>query len=243
MNYTTLFNTIKTYTENEFPSTTFTGTDGSTTVTTASNTQVNTFITQAETRIYNAVNIPALRRNVTGTVTSGNPYLSLPTDWLSAYSVAVYTTDLTVPYTYLLNKDVNFIREAYPYPAASGTPKYYALFGTQYNNANALSYILGPTPDANYQVEMHYFYYPASIVTAGESWLGDNYDPVLLYGCLLEAAIFMKAEQDIITFYTAKYQEAMNELRRLCDALERGDAYRDGQLKLNAAPKGGVVQL
>ena len=243
MNYSTLFNTIKTYCENEFPSTTFTGTDGTTTVTTASNTQVNTFITQAETRIYNAVNIPALRRNVTGTVTSGNPYLSLPTDWLSAYSVAVYTNDLTVPYTYLLNKDVNFIREAYPYPAASGTPKYYALFGTQYNNANALSYILGPTPDANYQVEMHYFYYPASIVTAGESWLGDNYDPVLLYGCLLEAAIFMKAEQDIITFYTAKYTEAMNELRRLCDALERGDAYRDGQLKLNAAPKGGVVQL
>jgi hypothetical protein len=243
VNYTTLFNTIKTYTENEFPSTSFTGTDGVTTVTTLSNTQVNTFISQAETRIYNAVNIPALRRNVTGTVTAGNPYLSLPTDWLSAYSVAVYTNDFTTPYTYLLNKDVNFIREAYPYPAVSGTPKYYALFGTQYNNPNALSYILGPTPDVNYQVEMHYFYYPASIVTAGESWLGDNYDPVLLYGCLLEAAVFMKAEQDVVGFYTAKYQEAMNELRRLCDALERGDSYRDGQLKLNAAPKGGIVQL
>ena len=243
MNYTQLFNTIKTYTENEFPSTTFTGTDGTTTITTASNTQVNTFITQAETRIYNSINIPALRRNVTGTVTSGNQYLSLPTDWLSAYSVAVYTTDYAVPFTYLLNKDVNFIREAYPYPAAIGTPKYYALFGTQYNNANALSYILGPTPDANYQVEMHYFYYPPSITTAGESWLGDNYDPVLLYGALLEAAVFMKAEQDIIQFYTLKYQEAMQELRRLCDALERGDSYRDGSLKLNAAPKGGVVQL
>ena len=243
MNYTTLFNTIKTYTENEFPSTTFTGTDGSTAVTTPSNTQVNTFITQAETRIYNAVNIPALRRNVTGTVTSGNPYLSLPTDWLSAYSVAIYTNDLTIPYTYLLNKDVNFIREAYPYPTAIGTPKYYALFGTQYNNSNALSYILGPTPDANYQVEMHYFYYPPSIITAGESWLGDNYDPVLLYGSLMEAAIFMKAEQDVVGFYSTKYQEALMELRRLCDALERGDSYRDGQLKLNAAPKGGVVQL
>ena len=243
MNYTTLFQTIKTYTENEFPSTSFTGTDGSTTVTTLSNTQVNTFITEAETRIYNAVNIPALRKNVTGTLTAGNQYLSLPTDWLSAYSIAIYSSDYTTPYTYLLNKDVNFIREAYPTPTLTGTPKYYALFGTQLSNNYALSYILGPTPDANYQVEMHYFYYPQSIVTAGESWLGDNYDPVLLYGCLMEAAIFMKAEQDTITFYTARYQEAISELRRLCDALERGDSYRDGQLKLNPAPKGGVVQL
>ena len=243
MNYTTLFQTVKNYCENEFPSTTFTGSDGTTTVTTLSNTQVNTFITQAETRIYNSINIPALRRNVTGTLSIGNQYLSLPTDWLSAYSVAIYTTDYTTPFTYLLNKDVNFIREAYPVPTQTGTPKYYALFGTQYNNANALSYILGPTPDANYQVEMHYFYYPPSIVTAGESWLGDNYDPVLLYGALLEAAIYMKAETDIATMYKAKYDEAMQELRRLCDALERGDSYRDGMLKLNAAPKGGVVQL
>jgi hypothetical protein len=242
MNYTTLFNTVKTYTENEFPSTTFTGTDGVTTVTTLSNTQVNTFITQAETRIYNAVNIPALRKNVTGTLSANNPYLSLPTDWLSAYSIAVYSTDYSTPYTYLLNKDVNFIREAYPFPNATGTPKYYGLFGTQISNNYALSYILGPTPDQNYQVEMHYFYYPASIVTAGESWLGDNYDPVLLYGALLEAAIFMKAEAEIATMYKAKYDEALSELRRLCDALERGDSYRDGQLKLNAAPKGGVIQ-
>ena len=240
MNYTTLFNTIKTYTENEFPSTTFTGTDGATSVTTLSNTQVNTFITEAETRIYNAVNIPALRKNVTGTLTIGNQYLSLPTDWLSAYSVAIYSSDYTTPFTFLLNKDVNFIREAYPNPTVTGTPKYYALFGTQYTNNYALSYILGPTPDANYQVEMHYFYYPASIVTAGESWLGDNYDPVLLYGALMEAAIFMKAEQDIIALYSAKYQEAINELKRLCDALERGDAYRDGQTKLNANLKGNI---
>ena len=243
MNYTTLFNTVKTYCENEFPSTTFTGTDGTTVVTTLSNTQVNTFITEAETRIYNSVNIPALRKNVLGTLSSGNQYLSLPTDWLSAYSVAVFTSDYATPYTYLLNKDVNFIREAYPTPTATGTPKYYALFGTQLSNNYALSYILGPTPDQAYNVEMHYFYYPQSITTAGESWLGDNYDPVLLYGALTEAAIFMKAEQDIIAMYTGKYQEAMNELRRLCDALERGDSYRDGQLKLNAAPKGGVVQL
>jgi hypothetical protein len=236
MNYTTLFQTIKNYCENEFPSTTFTGTDGTTTVTTASDTQVDTFITQAETRIYNAVNIPTLRKNVTGTLTSGNQYLSLPTDWLAAYSVAVYTSDYTtVPYTYLLNKDVNFIREAYPSPTQTGVPKYYSLFGTQLSNNVALSYLLGPTPDSSYNVEMHYFYYPPSITTAGSSWLGDNYDPILLYGALLEAAVYMKAEQDIIGFYTAKYQEALQEFRRLCDGLERGDAYRDGQTKLNVS--------
>jgi len=239
VNYTQLFNTVKTYTENEFPNTTFTGTDGVTTVTTLSNTQVNTFITQAETRIYNAINIPALRKNVTGSLTANNPYLSLPTDWLSAYSIAVI--DGSGNYSYILNKDVSYIREAYPGPTSTGLPKYYALFGTQLSNNYALSYILGPTPDQNYGVEMHYFYYPASIVTAGESWLGDNYDPVLLYGALLEATIFMKAEAEIATMYKAKYDEALNELRRLCDALERGDSYRDGLLKLNAAPKGGVI--
>ena len=239
MNYTQLFNTVKTYTENEFPSTTFTGTDGVTTVTTLSNTQVNTFITQAETRIYNAINIPALRKNVTGTLTANNQYLSLPTDWLSAYSIAVI--DGSGNYSYILNKDVSFIREAYPGPTSTGLPKYYALFGTQLSNNYALSYILGPTPDQNYAVEMHYFYYPPSIITSGQSWLGDNYDPVLFYGALLEATIFMKAEAEIATMYKAKYDEALNELRRLCDALERGDSYRDGQLKLNVAPKGGVI--
>ena len=233
MNYTTLFQTIKNYCENEFPSTTFTGTDGTTTVTTLSNTQVNTFITEAETRIYNTVNIPTLRKNVTGNLTSGNQYLSLPTDWLAAYSVAIYTSDYATPYTYLINKDVNFIREAYPTPTATGTPKYYSLFGTQLSNNVALSYLLGPTPDQAYSVEMHYFYYPQSITTAGSSWLGDNYDPILLYGSLLEAVIFMKGEQDIIAMYKAKYDEAMLEFRRLCDGLERGDAYRDGQTKLN----------
>ena len=241
MNYTTLFQTIKNYCENEFPSTTFTGTDGVTTVTTASDTQVDTFITEAETRIYNAVNIPTLRKNVTGVLSANNPYLSLPTDWLSAYSMAVYTSDYTAaPYTYLLNKDVNFIREAYPNPTQTGTPKYYSLFGTQYTNVNALSCLLGPTPDQAYNVEMHYFYYPPSIVTAGTSWLGNNYDPILLYGALMEAAVYMKAEADIISLYAAKYQEALGELRRMCDALERGDAYRDGQTKLNANIKGDV---
>ena len=233
MNYTTLFQTIKNYCENEFPSTTFTGTDGTTTVTTLSNTQVNTFITEAETRIYNAVNIPTLRKNVLGTVTTGNPYLSLPTDWLASYSVAII--DLSGNYNYIINKDVNFIREAYPGPTSTGLPKYYALFGTQYTNNFALSYIVGPTPDQNYTVELHYFYYPQSITTAGESWVGDNYDPILLYGSLLEAVIFMKGEQDIIAMYKAKYDEAMLEFRRLCDGLERGDAYRDGQTKLNVS--------
>ena len=235
MNYTTLFQTIKNYCENEFPSTTFTGTDGTTTVTTLSNTQVNTFITEAETRIYNAVNIPTLRKNVTGTLTTGNQYLSLPTDWLAAYSVAIFTSDYATPYTYLINKDVNFMREAYPVPTATGTPKYYSLFGTQLSNNVALSYLLGPTPDQAYSVEMHYFYYPESITTAGTSWLGDNYDPILLYGSLLEAVIFMKGEQDIIAMYKAKYDEAMLEFRRLCDGLERGDAYRDGMTKLNVS--------
>jgi hypothetical protein len=235
MNYTTLFQTIKNYCENEFPSTTFTGTDGTTTVTTLSNTQVNTFITEAETRIYNAVNIPTLRKNVTGNLTTGNPYLSLPTDWLAAYSVAIFTSDYATPYTYLINKDVNFMREAYPIPTATGTPKYYSLFGTQLSNNVALSYLLGPTPDQAYSVEMHYFYYPPSITTAGSSWLGDNYDPILLYGSLLEAVIFMKGEQDIIAMYKAKYDEAMLEFRRLCDGLERGDAYRDGMTKLNVS--------
>jgi len=239
MNYTQLFNTIKTYTENEFPSTTFTGTDGTTTVVTLSNSQVNTFITQAETRIYNAVNIPVLRKNVTGTVTANNQYLSLPTDWLSAYSIAMI--DGSGNYSYILNKDVSYIREAYPGPTSTGLPKYYALFGTQLSSSSALSCILGPTPDQSYSVEMHYFYYPTSIVTAGQSWLGDNYDPVLLYGALLEATIFMKAEAEISTMYKLKYDEALGELRRLCDALERGDSYRDGQLKLNVAPKGGVA--
>jgi len=244
VNYTTLFNTIKNYCENEFPSTTFTGTDGSSTVTTLSNGQVNTFITEAEKRIYNTVQIPALRKNVTGTLTAGNPYLSLPSDWLAAYSIAVFYPDTSIlfatKYAYLLNKDVSFIREAYPSPQLAGIPKYYALFGTQYTNNFALSYILGPTPDQAYNVEMHYFYYPTSITVAGESWLGDNFDPVLLYGALLEAATYMKTEPDIIANYTARYQEAVQQLRRLCDGLERGDAYRDGQTKLNTNLNGNV---
>ena len=237
MNYTQLFNTIKTYCENEFPSTTFTGTDGVTTVTTVSTTQVNTFITQAEERIYNTFNLPSLRKNVTGVLTYGNKYLALPNDWLATYSIAV--VDASGNYNYLINKDVNFIREAYPSQGMAyyGLPKYYAIFGPQYTYPNELACILGPTPDAGYTTELHYFFYPESITTvsSGQTWLGDNYDPALLYGSLVEAATFMKAEADIVALYGQKYKEAMDQLGRLSDGMERGDSYRDGMTKLDVS--------
>lgn len=285
------------------------------------------FVQQAEERIYNSVQIPALRKNITGTVTTGNQYLSLPDDYLSSFSVAIIDTDNN--YRYLLNKDVNYLREAYPSVTYSGVayqgipggvPKYYALFGSQFGNINELSYILAPTPDANYNVELHYFYYPPTIVqgeifnigtlvagtlytngiyqnvsltggsgsgatadivivgqvvvsctlkfggnfyvvgdtlscsslgatgsgfsvtvasvtnSSGTSWLGDNYDPVLLYGAMREAMIFMKGEADLVKYYEEKYQEALIQLNRLGTGLERGDAYRDGQAKVKVNP-------
>lgn len=280
---------------------------------------ISTFVRQAEQRIYNAVQIPALRKNVIGTITANNGYLSAPDDYLSTYSIAV--VDATGSYNYLLNKDVNFIRESYPVPTATGIPKYYALFGSQYANPNELSFILGPTPDQNYVTELHYFYYPASIVQGaisagtiaggsgyannlysnvpltggsgsgatanitvsgntvtsvllnnkgnfyvagdvvtastaylggvgsgfnftitatdnvkGTSWVGDNYDPCLLYGSLREAVIFQKGEQDMVTYYEKQFQEAMGQLNRLGTGLERGDAYRDGQAKIKVNP-------
>jgi len=281
---------------------------------------IPTFVKEAEERIYNSVQIPSLRKNVTGTLTSSNKYLSAPDDYLSTYSMAVINVDGT--YSYLLNKDVNFIREAYPQPTDTGTPKYYALFGSQYSNANELSFILGPTPDASYNVELHYFYYPVSIVqgaisgsgtvtggslytngayfnvpltggsgagatadivvsgqvvtsvtiknggnfyvvgnqlscantsiggsgsgfvytitgvdnTTGTSWLGDNYDPVLLYGAMREAMLFMKGEADLVKYYEEKYTEALMQLNRLGTGLERGDAYRDGQARIPVNP-------
>lgn len=276
------------------------------------------FVKQAEDRIYNSVQIPSLRKNVTGTLTSGNKYLSAPNDYLATYSLAII--DGSGNYSYLLNKDVNFIREAYPNTGSANyaQPKYYALFGSQYSNANELSFILGPTPDDSYNAELHYFYYPVSIVqgalsgsgtitagslytngsysnvpltggsgsgatanivvsgevvtsvtitnggnfyvvgdqlsclntyiggsgsgfvytitgvdnTSGTSWLGDNYDPVLFYGSMREAMLFMKGEQDLIGYYESKYQEAMGQLNRLGSGLERGDAYRDGQYRI-----------
>ena len=277
---------------------------------------IPTFVQEAERRIYNSVQLPSLRKNVTGVMTAGNKYISLPDDWLANYSVAVITP--TGEYTYLLNKDVNFLREAYPNPSNTSIPRYYALFGSQYSNQNELSLIVAPSPDANYDVELHYFYYPVSIVqgqitqftnlvagtgytngtyyevplsggsgtnatatfvvvanavssvtinnpgslylpgdvltvdasylggsgssfsievlnianSSGTSWLGDNYDPVLFYGAMREAMVFMKGEADMVGYYENKYQEALAQLKRLGDGLERGDAYRDGQTKI-----------
>jgi hypothetical protein len=308
MNYETLYNSIQAYAEN-------------TEQLFVANIAV--FVQEAEERIYNSVQIPALRRNVTGTVTSGNQYISLPNDWLSNYSVAII--DSSNNYNYLINKDVNYLREAYPTvvyrtPTYQGTPggvpKYYALFGSQYSDVNEMTLMVAPTPDANYTVEMHYYYYPPTIVKGqinglgtitpgalytngvyqnvpltggsganatadivivggsivsctlqfggnfyvagdiltcsalgstgagfsipvssvsnakGTSWLGDNYDPALFYGAMREAMIFMKGEQDMVVYYQKMYEEAIGQLKRLGDGLERGDAYRDGQTKL-----------
>ena len=304
MNYVTLYQTIQSYAENT--ESLFVA-------------NIPTFVQQAEERIYNMIQFPSLRKNVTGVLTSGNQYLSLPNDFLSTYSLAVSTTN---GYEYLLNKDVNFIRQAYPKATDTGTPQYYALFGPQYTANTELSVILGPTPDSSYTVELHYFFYPASIVqgiitstgsitagssytngtytnipltggsgqgavatitiagsivtsvtltnggnfyvagdtlsfnaanigigtgsgfsipvntinnSTGTSWLGDNFDPVLLYGSMREAMLFMKGEQDLIGYYEQKFTEAVALAKRLGDGLERGDAYRDGQTKLNVS--------
>jgi hypothetical protein len=236
MTYTELITAIQTYTENTFPATTLAD---STVV--SSTTQLNRFITQAEQRIYNSVQFPSLRKNVTGSVTSGNKYLSTPTDFLSTYSLAVI--DATGAYEYLLNKDVNFIRQAYPNPTSdTGIPKYYALFGPTVNTStitNELSFIVGPTPDASYSVELHYYYYPESITVSasGQTWLGDNFDTVLLYGSLVEAYTYMKGEPDVMAFYDAKYKEALTLAKRLGDGLERSDAYRSGQYREAPLPQ------
>lgn len=221
MNYTELSARIQAYAENDFPASA-----GNL----SSAQQIATFVQQAEERIYNSVQIPALRKNVTGVCTTGNKYLACPSDFLAVYSMAVIQADDS--YEYLLNKDVNFIRAAYPTPTDTGTPKYYALFGPRSANPTELSFILGPTPNANLNIELHYFFYPESIVTAGTSWLGDNYDPVLLYGALREAYIYMRGEADMIANIDAKYNEALGQLKRLGDGLERNDAYRAGQTSL-----------
>lgn len=314
MNYEQLYNNIQSYAENTEQ------------LFVAS---IPVFIQEAEDRIYNSVLLPSLRKNVTGTLTSGNQYISLPDDWLANYSLAVI--DSNENYNYLLNKDVNFLREAYPTVVYSGStyqgtpggvPRYYALFGSQLSNINEMTLMVAPTPDDNYTVEMHYFYYPPTIVqgqisnvgsliggslytngvyqnvaltggsganatadiviaggvvtscsikfggnfyvvgdilscsslgatgsgfsvtvsqvsnSTGTSWLGDNYDPVLFYGAMREAMLFMKGEADLVGYYETKYQEALVQLNRLGSGLERGDAYRDGQLKLNVSGRG-----
>ena len=198
---------------------------------------IPTFVQQAEKRIYNSVQLPVLRKNVTGAVVSGSKYVSCPADFLSVFSLAVIDDDDN--YEYLLNKDVNYLRAAYPKATYTGIPQYYALFGATVNNGsptNELSFIVAPTPDANYVVELHYYYYPESIVTAGTSWVGDNYDPVLLYGSLVEAYTYMKGEADVMADYRKKYDDAMAQLNRLGTGLERGDAYRDGQAKIKVNP-------
>ena len=215
MNYTQLSANIQAYTENT--ETNFVA-------------EIPVFVQQAEQRIYNNVQFPSIRKNVTGATTSGNKYLGCPSDFLAVYSIAA--VDALGNYEYLLNKDVNYIRQAYPNPSSdTGIPKYYALFGSQTNDVNELTFILGPTPDATYSVELHYYYYPQSIVTAGTSWLGDNFDSVLLYGSLVEAYTYMKGEQDMMALYNQKYMEALALAKRLGDGMERQDAYRSGQFR------------
>ena len=209
MNYADLVTAVNDYCENNFPT-----------------ADMNRMIQQAEQKIYNSVQLPSLRRNVTGQTSPANKYLSCPNDFLSTFSLAVI--DATGEYHYLLNKDVNFIREAFPSPTDTGLPYYYALFGPQFTYPTELTFILGPTPDAVYTMELHYFYYPESIVTAQTTWLGDNFDTALLNATLMEAITYMKGEQDLVVLYKQRYDEAMALLKQLGDAKEKGDSYRDG---------------
>jgi hypothetical protein len=206
MNYAELVSEIQSYTENQFEV-----------------ADINTFIEQAEQRIYNSVQFPAIRQNKTGTTTANNKYLTCPSDWLATFSLAVIDSDGN--YKYLLDKDVNFIRASYPSPTSTGLPEYYALFDQD-------TFILGPTPDDNYTMELHYYYYPESIVTAGTTWLSDNFDSALLYGALLEAYTYMKGEADVLANYKARYDEAMFLLKQLGDGKNRRDAYRNGQVRV-----------
>lgn len=217
MDYTALSNAIQAYTENteaDFV------------------TNIPVFVQQAEQRIYNSVQFPSIRKNMTGVVSTTSTYLSAPDDYLATYSLAVIDADGN--YEYLLNKDVNFIRQAYPKATDTGLPRYYALFGPTVSGSTItteLTFILGPKPDANYTVELHYYYYPQSIVTASTTWLGDNFDSVLLYASLVEAYTYMKGEADMMALYNQKFMEALALAKRLGDGMERQDAYRSGQFR------------
>jgi hypothetical protein len=213
MNYADLCVNIQDITENSFTA-----------------DQLAMFTQQAEQKIYNTVQLPNLRRNVTGLTTPANKYLSCPDDFLSAYSLAVINASGN--YTFLLNKDVNFIREAYPNPSSTGIPSHYAIFGPRSNFPTDLTFILGPTPDLQYSVELHYYYYPQSIVTAGTTWLGDNFDSALLNGALVEAIRFMKGEQELIAVYKGMYDNSLALLKQLGDGKDRQDAYRSGQARV-----------
>ena len=216
MNYTELVTAVSDYCENSFPT-----------------VDMNIFIAQAEQRIYNTAQPANLRKNMTGTLSTNNKYLSAPGDFLSTYSLAV--VDAAGDYKYLLNKDVNFIREAYPSSSATGLPKHYAIFGPSTLDSTELSFILGPTPNSNYVVELHFYYYPESIVTAGTSWLGDNFDSVLLYGTICEAYTYMKGESDMVKLAQDRYVQAIALYKNLADGKQRGDAFRDGQLRLQVS--------
>lgn len=182
------------------------------------------FVQLAEERIYNSVQLPAIRKNSTASASIGNQYMSLPTDWLSTFSLASIDP-VSSDYAYLINKDVNFIRECYPGSSTQGRPLYYAIWDDD-------TMIFGPTPDKAYTMELHYYYYPESIVTASTTWLGDNFETVLLYGSLREAYLYLKGEQDIVNYYEQKYQESLGLLKRLGDGLDRQDAYRSGQARI-----------
>jgi hypothetical protein len=214
MNYAELTAQIKNICENEFDATT-----------------LAMFTQQAEQKIYNTVQIANLRKNVTGSLTASNKYLQCPTDFLSVYSLAIYPA-AGGDYLYLLNKDVNFIRDAYPNPTSTGKPKHYAIFGPRSDNPNELTFIVGPTPDAAYGAELHYYYYPESIVTAGTTWLGDNFDSALLNGALVEALRYMKGEVADTAVYDKLYLQALTLLKNLGDGKQRMDAYRDGQYRM-----------
>jgi hypothetical protein len=221
MNYTELKTAVEDYTENSFSATDF-----------ATMTEL------AEQKIYNTVQLPALRKNVTGILTQNNKYLSCPGDFLSVFSLAVILQDGT--YEYLLDKDVNFIRQAYPSPTSTGVPRYYAIFGPTTTNdpspviTDELSLILGPTPNSAYGVELHYYYYPESITVApdGQTWLGDNFDSALFNGVMVEAARFMKEEPDVVSMYEQQFAQSLLLLKQLGDGKNRQDAYRSGQVRV-----------
>jgi len=218
MNYSELKTAVEDYTENSFSATDF-----------ATMTEL------AEQKIYNTVQLPALRKNVTGFLTANNKYLQCPSDFLSVFSMAVILANGS--YEYLLDKDVNFIRQAYPTPTSTGTPRYYAIFGPRSDNQNELTFIVGPTPNAGLEVELHYYYYPVSIANtilnpSGTSWLGDNFDSVLFNGVMVEAARYMKEEADVVTMYEQQFAQSLLLLKQLGDGKNRQDAYRNGQVRI-----------
>lgn len=214
MTYDELVTAVSDYSENVFPV-----------------SVMNTMIRQAEQRIYNTVQVANQRKNVTGSLTSGNKYLQCPVDFLSVFSLAIYPA-AGGAYEYLLDKDVNFIRQAYPNPVTTGKPKHYAIFGPRSDDATELTLIIGPTPNANYSAELHYFAYPESIVTAGETWLGENFDSALLNGTMVEAITYMKGEDNMIKLYAERYLSSIALLKNLADGKQRTDAYRTGQVRV-----------